>query len=99
LGRGAHPPEDLLAGAMEVEAELGRKRGGRGEPRTIDVDLLFVGDLERSSPGLVLPHPRMRERRFVLAPLADLAPDQPLPPDGATPRSLLAALAERPWAV
>lgn len=99
LGHGDFAPEILLAGALEIETELGRRRAGRGEPRTIDIDLLFVGDLERSSPGLVLPHPRMRERRFVLAPLADLALDLALPPDGATPRDLLARLPERPWAV
>jgi len=99
LGHGAFAPENLLAGALEVEAELGRRRAGRGEPRTIDVDLLLVGDLVWSTTVLTLPHPRMRERRFVLAPLADLAPDLPLPPDGATPRRLLAGLPERPWAV
>jgi len=99
LGHGVVAPEILLAGALAVENELGRRRNGRGEPRTIDVDLLFVGELVRASIGLDLPHPRMRERRFVLAPLADLAPDLPLPPDGATPRALLAGLPERPWAV
>lgn len=99
LGHGAFAPELLLAGALEVETELGRRRAGRGEPRTIDVDLLLVGDLVRTSTGLTLPHPRMRERRFVLAPLVDLAPDLPLPPDGATARGLLASLPERPWAV
>jgi 2-amino-4-hydroxy-6-hydroxymethyldihydropteridine diphosphokinase len=99
LGHGAFAPEILLAGALAVETELGRQRAGRGEPRTIDVDLLLVGELARTSTGLTLPHPRMRERRFVLAPLADLAPDLPLPPDGATPRALLAGLPERPWAV
>lgn len=96
---GAFEPEELLAGALAVEAELGRRRDGRGAPRTIDIDLLVVGDLVRSAPELTLPHPRLRERRFVLAPLADLLPDLPIPPDGATPRGLLVGLAPRPWAV
>ncbi|GMU65302.1 MAG: hypothetical protein AMXMBFR36_15760 [Acidobacteriota bacterium] len=99
VGFGTFSPETLLAGALEVEAELGRQRGAPGAPRTIDIDLLLVGDLVRSRSEVTLPHPRMRERRFVLAPLADLAPDLPLPPDGATPRDLLAGLPDRPWAV
>jgi 2-amino-4-hydroxy-6-hydroxymethyldihydropteridine diphosphokinase len=99
VGHGGFEPEELLAGAQAVEAELGRRRGERGAPRTIDVDLLVVGDLVRSSPELTLPHPRLRERRFVLAPLADLLPDLPLPPDRASPRQLLARLPVRPWAV
>lgn len=99
VGYGELEPEQLLAGALAVEAELGRRRDRRDAPRTIDVDLLLAGDLLRSAPGLTLPHPRLRERRFVLAPLADLLPDLPLPPDGATPRALLASLPARPWAV
>lgn len=66
-------------------------------PRRIDLDLLFVGDLERDAPGLRLPHPRLRERRFVLAPLADLVPDLALPPDGRRVGDLLAALSGGPW--
>ena len=99
LGVSALGAEALLAGALAVEIELGRRRDGRRDaPRTIDIDLLFVGDEQRPGPGLELPHPRLRERRFVLAPLADLAPDLPLPPDGATPRELLARLPASPWA-
>ena len=62
LGHGAFAPEILLAGALAVETELGRQRAGDGEPRTIDVDLLLVGELARTSTGLTLPHPRLRER-------------------------------------
>lgn len=80
LGHGLQEPEELLAGALAVEAELGRRRNLPLGPRRIDLDLLFVGDLERDAPGLRLPHPRLRERRFVLAPLADLVPDLALPP-------------------
>ena len=98
LGVTAEPPEALLDFALALEAALGRRRAEPGGPRTIDLDLLFVGDERLAGPRLELPHPRMRSRRFVLAPLADLDPELPLPPDGATPRQLLAALPERPWA-
>lgn len=99
VGYGEFAPDLLLAGALAVEAGLGRRREARGAPRTIDVDLLLVGDEMRSTAELTLPHPRLRERRFVLAPLADLLPDLPLPPDGATPRRLLEDLPARPWAL
>lgn len=92
LGRTTEPPETLLSFARELESSLGRRRRQRDAPREIDIDLLFLGDERRSSPELTLPHPRLRERRFVLAPLAEVAPDLPLPPDGATARELLAAL-------
>jgi 2-amino-4-hydroxy-6-hydroxymethyldihydropteridine diphosphokinase len=97
LGHGLQEPEELLAGALAVEAELGRRRNLPLGPRRIDLDLLFVGDLERDAPGLRLPHPRLRERRFVLAPLADLVPDLALPPDGRRVGDLLAALSGGPW--
>ena len=99
LGSSSASPEDLLALALAVERGLGRERdprGARDEPRAIDVDLLFVGDELRDGPALVLPHPRLRGRRFVLAPLADLAPDLALPPDGARVSELLAALPPTP---
>ena len=68
-------PRELLQVAGRVEAALGRVRTGPNAPRTLDVDVLLVGDEVVDEPDLVVPHPRMRERRFVLAPLADLAPD------------------------
>jgi 2-amino-4-hydroxy-6-hydroxymethyldihydropteridine diphosphokinase len=68
-------PHALLERARELEAAAGRTRGVRWAPRTLDVDVLLVGDLEVDEPDLVVPHPRMRERRFVMAPLADLAPE------------------------
>lgn len=92
VGRSAAPPEELFEFAQRLEHELGRRRRWRDAPREIDLDLLAVGDLERATPTLRLPHPRLRERRFVLAPWADVAPDQKLPPDGATVRELLARL-------
>ncbi|MDI3316650.1 MAG: 2-amino-4-hydroxy-6-hydroxymethyldihydropteridine diphosphokinase [Bacillota bacterium] len=69
------PPEELLARALAVEARLGRVRGLRWGPRTIDIDLLWLDGVERSGAELTLPHPRMQERAFVLAPLAELEPD------------------------
>jgi len=97
LGVTRATPEELLAAAQEIEAALGRRRETPGAPRTIDLDLLFVGGERRSEGTVELPHPRLRERRFVLAPLADLEPDLELPPDGSRVRELLAALPDRPW--
>ncbi|MEK7731470.1 MAG: 2-amino-4-hydroxy-6-hydroxymethyldihydropteridine diphosphokinase [Planctomycetota bacterium] len=68
-------PSALLAIALSIEASLGRTRQERWEPRVIDIDLLFVGDVVIDSPTLTLPHPRLHERRFVLEPLSELAAD------------------------
>ena len=68
-------PRQLLEAARSLEAAAGRVRGERFGPRALDVDVLLVGDLVVDEPDLVVPHPRMWQRRFVLAPLADLAPD------------------------
>jgi 2-amino-4-hydroxy-6-hydroxymethyldihydropteridine diphosphokinase len=65
-------PRDLLDVARTLEAAAGRVRAERDGPRTLDVDVLLVGDLTVDDPDLVVPHPRMWQRRFVLAPLADL---------------------------
>jgi 2-amino-4-hydroxy-6-hydroxymethyldihydropteridine diphosphokinase len=73
-------PRDLLELARRLEQAGGRVRAERHGPRTLDVDVLLVGDLVVDEPDLVVPHPRMFERRFVLAPLADLAPE--LAPEG-----------------
>ncbi|CAN5213239.1 hypothetical protein BH24ACT1_BH24ACT1_08060 [soil metagenome] len=70
-----HSPRELLKLAHEVEEGAGRTRVERFGPRTLDVDILLVGNLTIDEPDLVVPHPRMWQRRFVLAPLADLAPD------------------------
>lgn len=68
-------PETLLALALDVETALGRVRGPeRYGPRCIDIDILWMGDLLRTAPAPILPHPRMAERRFALAPAADVAP-------------------------
>jgi len=70
-----HSPRELLELARRLEADAGRVRTVRHGPRTLDVDVLLVGDLVVADPDLVVPHPRMWERRFVLAPLAVLAPE------------------------
>ena len=73
------PPRELLAAAHRVESALGRVREIRWGPRTIDVDVLLVGDRTIDEPDLVVPHPRLTERAFVLLPLLELAPDITLP--------------------
>jgi 2-amino-4-hydroxy-6-hydroxymethyldihydropteridine diphosphokinase len=85
-------PRGLLAHLLAIEAALGRVRGVAQGPRTIDLDLLLYDDLVLTEPGLVVPHPRLHERAFVLAPLADLAPDLRHPVRGATVRELLGVI-------
>jgi 2-amino-4-hydroxy-6-hydroxymethyldihydropteridine diphosphokinase len=92
VGSTALPPEAVLALAKALELAAGRRRAVRFGPRPLDVDLLVYGDLLSDSPELTLPHPRLRERRFVLAPLAEIAPGLLVPPDGASAAELLARL-------
>ncbi len=68
-------PVELLARCRAAEAAAERVRDVRWGPRTLDVDLLLLGDYESDDPELIVPHPRMGQRRFVLAPLAELRPD------------------------
>ena len=68
-------PRDLLEVGRRLEEEAARVRGERWGPRTLDVDVLLVGDLVVDEPDLQVPHPRLRSRAFVLVPLHDLAPD------------------------
>ena len=72
-------PHDLLAAAAAVERDLERVRDVRWGPRTIDVDILSFDDRVIDTPDLTVPHPRMHERGFVVAPLLELEPDPPLP--------------------
>jgi 2-amino-4-hydroxy-6-hydroxymethyldihydropteridine diphosphokinase len=70
-------PHEMLARAQEVERALGRDRANeqRWGPRTVDIDLIVYDDLTLNEPDLVVPHPRLFERAFVLVPLAEIAPD------------------------
>jgi 2-amino-4-hydroxy-6-hydroxymethyldihydropteridine diphosphokinase len=92
VGRTALQPEAVLAIAKALELAAGRRPGPRFGPRPLDVDLLLYGDLRLARPELTLPHPRLAERRFVLAPLAEIAPDLRIPAFGASPSELLRRL-------
>lgn len=91
-GTTALAPLELLHAVKAIERELGREPGPRYGPRAIDIDLLFYDDLSLHADELTLPHPRIAERAFVLAPLAEIVPGRPLPVLGATPEELLRAL-------
>lgn len=82
----------LLDRLLTIEAERGRVRLRTGAPRTLDLDLILYGDMVVDEPGLAVPHPRFRERRFVLEPLAEIAPAWVDPVSGLTVAALLARL-------
>ena len=82
-------PGALLEELLSVERDLGRVRGERWGPRTIDLDLLLFGDREVRSEALTVPHPFLARRRFVLEGLAELCPDRAVPGLGRTVRELL----------
>jgi 2-amino-4-hydroxy-6-hydroxymethyldihydropteridine diphosphokinase len=83
-------PWELLAYLKEIERQLGRRPSIRNGPRVIDLDILFYNDRIIDMPGITVPHPRLHERGFVLAPLADLAPDFRHPVLNKNVRQLLA---------
>jgi 2-amino-4-hydroxy-6-hydroxymethyldihydropteridine diphosphokinase len=78
-------PRALLDGVKRIERAMGRTPTFRNGPRVIDIDILLYGDARVQEPDLVIPHPRMHERAFVLQPLAEIAPDRapaaPVPPE------------------
>jgi len=90
-GESDREPRELLELCVRLEAEAGR-RGGHLAPRVLDVDLLFIGQRRLDEPDLVLPHPGLARRRFVLAPLAELMADWAHPAGGLRVREMLEAL-------
>jgi 2-amino-4-hydroxy-6-hydroxymethyldihydropteridine diphosphokinase len=99
-------PEGLLASVLAIEREMGRVRSGAKGPRVIDLDILLFGNEVCDSPDLNIPHPAMQERRFVLAPMAEIAPEarhplfkrsmlellEALPPQGQIVRKVMGSL-------
>lgn len=86
-------PAQLMRELLRIEHEMGRQRVLKQGPRSIDIDILLFGDVVANTPELTLPHPRMLRRRFVLEPLAEIAPDILPPGSPKTVRQLLADLA------
>src|SRR5262249_10896111 len=95
VGETAITPRELLDALLAVERDRGRERPFPNAPRTLDLDLVLFGDRVIDAPGLVVPHPRFRERRFVLEPLREIAPELVDPVTGMTVRELLDRLAIR----
>ena len=88
-------PKQLLARTSKIERQLGRRRLIEKGPRTVDIDILFIGSFVLRTPNLTVPHPRFAERRFVLAPLADLVPEWRDPVSRRSVRELLAGTADQ----
>jgi 2-amino-4-hydroxy-6-hydroxymethyldihydropteridine diphosphokinase len=87
-------PEVLLGEALRIERLAGRERRERWGPRTLDLDILWIRGVTVAAPGLVVPHPRLRQRAFALRPLIDVAPDAVDPAEGALYAEVLAGLRE-----
>lgn len=85
-------PRQLLEGILAIEQEMGRRREQKKGPRNIDIDILLFGGATIETPGLTIPHPAMHERRFVLEPLAEIAPEARHPVLKKTVRELRDAL-------
>ena len=98
VGASAAPAREILDALLAIEQEFGRTRPFPGAPRVIDLDLILAGEDEVREPNVEVPHPRFRERRFVLEPLAAIAPGLVDPVSGRTVRELLDRLSETPGA-
>jgi len=85
-------PEQLLTEILSIEEEMGRRRVQEKGPRNIDVDILLYGAAVVESPSLTIPHPAMQQRRFVLEPLAEIAPEAKNPVSGRNARETLEVL-------
>jgi 2-amino-4-hydroxy-6-hydroxymethyldihydropteridine diphosphokinase len=94
-GIAALSARELLHALQDIERRLGRERPYPGAPRTLDLDLILYGDLIVNEPDLIVPHPRFRDRAFVLEPLAEIVPDWKDPVTGRTVGALLADLSSR----
>jgi 2-amino-4-hydroxy-6-hydroxymethyldihydropteridine diphosphokinase len=92
VGETSLSPSELLAVLMAIEQERGRERPFQNAARTLDLDLVLYGDLVLNEPGLIVPHPRFRERRFVLEPLAEIGSELVDPVTGSTVGELLRKL-------
>jgi 2-amino-4-hydroxy-6-hydroxymethyldihydropteridine diphosphokinase len=95
VGRTPVSPHALLDALLRIEQERGRERPFPGAARTLDLDLILFDALVLTEPDLTLPHPRFRDRRFVVEPLAEIAPDLTDPVTGCTIVTLLARLDEK----
>lgn len=89
-------PMQLLSRTLKIEKDLGRRRTAVKGPRTIDIDILLYHRFVIDIPALIVPHPRMHERRFVLAPMVELAPDLRHPVTRQTMRELLGRIKGQP---
>jgi 2-amino-4-hydroxy-6-hydroxymethyldihydropteridine diphosphokinase len=92
VGMTTRPARELLEALLQIEQERGRERSYPNAPRTLDLDLILFGDAVIAEPGLVVPHPRFRERRFVLEPLVEIAADVRDPVTRLTAADLLQRL-------
>lgn len=95
-GYTAEPPQDVLLRLLAIERERGRERPYPAAPRTLDLDLIFYGTETIDEPGLRVPHPRFRERPFVLEPLAEVAGEWVDPESGQSVEELLAEIRKGP---